>query len=104
MKRFRVVFLLSFVVLMFSTLLYAQNIGNGKALFNDTKLGGGSTGKSCNSCHPAGKGIKPETTNSTRLEDIVNGCITGPLAGTALQKDSQQMKDIVAYIKSIVKK
>lgn len=30
-------------------------IEKGKALFNDPKLGGGTTGLSCNSCHPAGK-------------------------------------------------
>jgi cytochrome c len=35
------------------------------------------------------------------LEDVINICIEQPLAGKALSKDSQDMKDIVAYIKSL---
>ena len=30
----------------------------GKALFNDSKLAGATSGMSCNSCHPNGKGLE----------------------------------------------
>ncbi|MGO9613488.1 MAG: hypothetical protein ACLPX5_10685 [Dissulfurispiraceae bacterium] len=36
----------------------AGDVEKGKALFNDPKLGGGTSGKSCNTCHPVGKGLE----------------------------------------------
>ena len=82
----------------------------GKALFNDTKLGGGTSGKSCATCHPDGKGLegvgsKKEWKNPggefKSLEEAVNVCITMALKGTALDVKSEQMKDLVAYLNSI---
>ena len=82
----------------------------GKTLFNDSKLGGGTSGKSCNSCHPDGKGLEgvankkawatPGGSHKT-LEEAVNICIAMALKGKALKKDSKEMKDIVAYLKSL---
>ncbi|MBF0553179.1 MAG: cytochrome C [Nitrospirae bacterium] len=89
-------------VFMASAVLYAENIENGEKLFKDTKLGGSASGKSCNSCHPAGKGIdsaKFAANNSP--EDAVNKCIVGALKGKVLPKDSPEMKDMVAYMKSL---
>jgi cytochrome c len=88
------------------------NIENGKALFNDENLGNGKSGKSCNSCHPAGRGIeaagKKKTFNimgkkQNSLEEAVNFCIVNALKGTAIDSNSQDMKDIVYYIKSFKK-
>ncbi|MEO5357952.1 MAG: hypothetical protein H7844_11725 [Nitrospirae bacterium YQR-1] len=103
MIRFRVVVFLAFVMFVFPTVLYAQDIENGKKLFNSIKLGGSTSGKSCNSCHPAGKGIDGAALQTKGLEDMVNKCIEGPLMGKPLAKDSQEMKDIAAYIKSLAK-
>lgn len=82
----------------------------GKALFNDPKLGGGTSGSSCNTCHPDGKGLEgvgmkkewrtPGGTHKS-LEEAVNVCITMALKGKALDVKSEQMKDIVAYLKSL---
>ncbi len=82
----------------------------GKALFNDPALGGGTAGRSCNSCHPDGKGLEGSSAKtewrtpggaSSTLEGAVNTCITMALKGKALDPQSEQMRDIVAYIKSL---
>jgi cytochrome c len=82
----------------------------GKALFNDTKFGGGTAGKSCNSCHPNGKGLENAADKKEfnimgkkqkSLEEAVNFCIEMALKGKAIDPKSDQMKDIVAYIKSL---
>ena len=78
----------------------------GKALFNNTKLGGGITDKSCGTCHPDGKalegiGSKKEWKGSKSLEEAVNMCIARALKGTALDVQSEQMKDLVSYLNSI---
>lgn len=81
---------------------------SGKALFSDTMLGGGTSGKSCNSCHPNGSGLekagdKKEFSimgkKQKGLEEAVNFCIEMSLKGKAIDPMSEQMKDIVAYIK-----
>jgi cytochrome c5 len=81
----------------------------GKALFNDPKLGGGTSGKSCATCHFDGKGLygvgdkkqwkNPGGTFNT-LEDVVNMCIVMALRGRPLDVKSEQMKDLMAYLKS----
>jgi len=82
----------------------------GKTLFNDPKLGNGTAGKSCNSCHPGGKGLegvgeKMEWKNPggtfKSLEAAVNVCIEMALKGKALDVKSDQMKDMISYLKSL---
>ncbi len=69
----------------------------GKALFNDPKLG--TNGKTCNTCHTDGKGLEKAGTRRN-LEDIINGCITIPLKGKALDPKSVEMQSLVLYVKS----
>lgn len=85
----------------------AGNVDKGKALFNDSKFGGQKT---CGSCHPNGKGLekagsKKEFTvmgkKQASLEDAINFCIENALKGKAIKKDSADMMDMVAYIKSV---
>lgn len=85
----------------------------GKALFNDVNLAGGTAGKSCGSCHPDGKGLekagekkdfKIMGKTQKSLEEAVNFCIENANKGKAIDAKSDQMKDIVAYIKSLAKK
>ncbi|MBI5676433.1 MAG: hypothetical protein HZC48_11510 [Nitrospirae bacterium] len=82
----------------------------GRALFNDPKAFGGSV--SCSSCHPDGKGLeksgmkdKKEWTNPVgtfkSLEEAINACITAANKGQAIDVKSQEMMDMVAYIKSL---
>ncbi len=81
----------------------------GKTLFNNAKLGGGTAGKSCNSCHPGGKGLEKAGEKKEfnimgkkqkSLEEAVNFCIEMAIKGKAIDPKSDQMKDIVAYIES----
>jgi cytochrome c len=99
------------------------DVQNGILLFGSANLG--TTGKSCESCHPNGgtegmemEGMttKPLTGVKDRypgefamagpnkivsLAEVVNFCITNPLGGQALAEDSQEMKDLLAYLESL---
>lgn len=113
MKILKIVLLsLIAISLLFSGAFAAKHLPEerGKALFNDPKLGGGTTGKSCNSCHPDGKGLEASADKKEfkimgktqkSLEEAVNVCIEMAMKGKAIDPKSEQMKDIVAYIKSL---
>ncbi len=73
-------------------------IEKGKKLFHDPSLG--TTGKSCNSCHPEGKGLE-KAGSRPDLRDIINGCLTIPLKGKAIDPTSEEMESLVLYIKSL---
>ncbi len=87
----------------------------GKTLFNDPKLSGSSFGVSCNTCHPGGEGLEHawsvgKTTWSScsgernTLEDSINTCILMANKGRPIDMKSQEMNDLIAYIKSLAKK
>jgi cytochrome c len=113
MKLARIAGLVCMAVLLIVPLVYAGgDAERGKSLFNDPTLGGSTNARSCNTCHPGGSGIeKAGTKKYTRfmgiamstLEEVVNTCIEKPLKGKALDTNSQDMQDIVAYIKSLGK-
>jgi cytochrome c len=100
-------------VLLTVALAYAGgDTQRGKALFNDPALGGSTNARSCNSCHRGGKGLEKAGTKKytkfmgiamSTLEEVVNTCIEKPLGGKALDTNSPEMKDIVAYIESLGK-
>ncbi len=82
----------------------------GKIVFNDVNFGSGTSGKSCNSCHPDGKGLKMAGDKKefaimgkkqNSLEEAVNVCIEMALKGKAIDPKSEEMTNIVAYIKSL---
>ena len=75
----------------------------GEKLFNDSALGGTDNEKSCNSCHPGGKGLVDAGSNP-RLAVNINRCITGPLDGQAIKDDSIEMQSIKLYIQSLKEK
>ncbi len=72
----------------------------GKKLFNDPSLGGSGNEKSCNTCHPGGKGLEHAASNP-KLVSIINRCIAGPLAGQPLAVESAEMQSLTLYIKSL---
>jgi len=101
------------LALVFSFAFAASNVEKGKALFDAPKFAGGTAGKSCASCHPDGQGLekagmkkewKTPAGPAKTLEEAVNLCIVNALKGKALDPKSEEMKDIVAYIKSLEKK
>ncbi len=90
------------ISLMFTLALAAGNPEKGKALFNDPKLGGGTAGLSCNSCHQDGKGVE-KAADRKDLEKQVNACIKNALKGKGIDPKSAEMADVVAYIRSLKK-
>jgi cytochrome c len=101
----------------------AADVERGKALFIDVNLG--TTGKSCESCHPNGgtEGMEMEAMTTkpltgvkdrypgvfamldpekeVTLAEVVNFCVTEALEGEALAPDGREMKDLLAYLESL---
>lgn len=96
------------------SLAYAADIAKGKALFESPELGGGTTGKSCKTCHDGGKGFGSDLFEREELtimgmgkdsvEKVVNVCIEKPLGGTAIDPRGEEMQDLIAYMKTLVSK
>jgi cytochrome c len=102
----------AFLFLLCSAVVAGGDIEHGKKLFNDPALAGGTTGKSCSSCHPEGKGLQEAGSRKVwrmmgkkfkSLEAVINYDIEIALHGKALDPASQSMQDLVAYIKSLKK-
>ena len=95
-------------------------VKQGKALFNDPKLG--TTDMNCSSCHKDGGTVDVEMGDMKlkafdalnthypkyvsmmgqidkviTLDQMVNFCVTNPLKGKALAWDDQRLADLVAY-------
>ncbi len=103
MKSIGIVFCFVLAIALGAGIGFAQvaSVEKGKAMFSDPKLG--TNGKTCNDCHPNGKGLEKSGMRKD-LEEIVNGCITENLKGKALGMKSPDMQSMVMYIKSIGKK
>lgn len=110
--RFFKIALLSLAVLcmVFSAAYAVKNSPEerGKALFNDSKFAGGS--KACSACHPNGRGLERAADKKEfnimgktqkSLEEAVNFCIVNANKGKAIDAASGEMKNMVAYIKSL---
>lgn len=101
------------LALVLSTSVFAAgDAKKGKMLFEDAKFAGGSV--SCSSCHPDGQGMakavmkgKKEWKNPggtwLSLEDANNVCIILANKGKAIEPKSAEMKDLIAYFKSLKK-
>ena len=81
------------------------NVENGKMLFESPTLGGGTTGKTCATCHPGGKNLSSKLFSGSRdsLAEMVNTCIEKPLGGQAIDPAGSDMTDLVAYMETLVK-
>jgi cytochrome c peroxidase len=86
------------------------DVERGKKLFNDPKISGATSGKSCDTCHPGGSGLEQAGMKKEfhlgggkqgNLEEAINLCILKALNGNALDPQSQEMQDLTAYIKSL---
>jgi len=96
------------------TLAYAASVDKGKALFESPSLGGGTTGKSCSSCHEGGAKLGSDLferkqltimgMDKKSLAEVINVCIEKPLGGTAIDPQGEEMQDLMAYMKTLVAK
>jgi cytochrome c553 len=96
--------------LVFSYAFAATDAAKGKELFNDVKFADGTACKSCNSCHPDGKGLEKAGDKKEfniggkmqkSLEEAINVCIVMANRGKTIDVKSDRMKELVAYIKSL---
>jgi len=110
-KSVAVIFTVLFLFAATSLLAFpAGDIGQGKAFFCDKTFAGATTGKSCSSCHPNGRGLENAGDKTEwkimgkrykHIEDAVNYMIEKALHGRVLGPQSGEMMDTVAYIKSL---
>ena len=81
-------------------------IKEGRRLFHDWKAIGGTTGISCDMCHPDASNTHPETypkfqtqlKKVSTLRDMINWCIENPSKGKPLALDDPKMIALEAYI------
>ena len=80
----------------------------GRALFQESRAFGGQM--SCSSCHPNGSGLERAAGKTNfkimgqsqkSLEEAINFCIVNANKGQAIATDSTEMKELVAYLKSL---
>ncbi len=80
----------------------------GRALFQNSRAFGGRM--ACNACHPNGSGLERAAGKTSfkimgqtqrSLEEAINFCIVNANKGQAIATDSTEMKDMVAYLKSL---
>lgn len=107
------IFVLATAVVMAGglSLAHASNIDKGKALFESPSLGGGTTGKSCKTCHQGGDNLGSDLferndftimgMGKKSLAEVINVCIEKPLGGTAIDPQGQEMKDLIDYMKTL---
>ena len=89
----------------------AADIEHGRQLFESPALGGGTTGKSCKTCHAGGARLSKNFADQKSymimgmekqtLAEVVNVCIEKPLGGKAIDPQGQDMADLIAYLQTL---
>ena len=102
-RKFCGIFVLLFMVFSVQAGVAGDTIKieSGRQLFNDPTFAMSTNEKSCNSCHPDGKRIG--TMSKKDYAEMINRCIVGALKGEALEKDSEEMEAMQAYLLSLAK-
>ncbi len=88
--------------LLCSTAVAEENSSliRGKELFETTSLG--TSGKSCSTCHPHGKGLEEiGAYDDPMLEEMINFCIRDALEGAMLEPTSPRLKAFRLYLRSL---
>jgi mono/diheme cytochrome c family protein len=75
-------------------------VAMGQTLFESTTLG--SNGKSCASCHPAGKGLAEiDAYDDPMLKEMINFCIRDALKGKMFALESQELDSMLLYLRTL---
>lgn len=75
-------------------------VAMGQALFESPALG--SNGKSCASCHPAGKGLDElGAFDDPMLKEMINFCIRDALEGKMFALESQELDSMLLYLRTL---
>lgn len=91
----------------------AADARHGKLLFASPTLGGGTSGKTCLTCHEHGRDFSPETLSRKHylvmgnpvasLAGVVNFCIEVALRGEGIAENGREMNDLLAYLAIFIK-
>lgn len=85
-----------------------KNAEQGKVHFNNRNFSKGQ--KSCNDCHPNGRGLSTAGAKTQfavmggvqkSLDEVINYCLVNANKGEAIDTKSQEMKELVNYIKML---
>ncbi len=107
-----------FLLTLFSLLTWsaaaAADLEHGHQLYTDPTLGGGSTGKTCQTCHESGRDLQPNLVHRrhfdvmgltmTSAAEVVNFCIEVTLRGEGIDPQSKKMIDLLAYLEYLAAK
>ncbi|MEW6593377.1 MAG: hypothetical protein AB1413_00750 [Thermodesulfobacteriota bacterium] len=84
------------------------DLANGRRLYRDSTLGGGTSGKCCFTCHEQGRDLRPDLDRRSRFEvmgiamagvaEVVNFCIEVGLRGQEIDPKGKEMGDLIAYL------
>lgn len=108
MKTITSFFLTTGFILFATGSCFGADARNGKLLFESPTLGGGTSGKTCLTCHEHGRDLSPETMTRktyqvmgnpvTTLAGVVNFCIEVALRGEGIPENGKEMEDLLAYL------
>lgn len=89
----------SIVLLLFPLIVCAgEESISGEKLFHSTSLG--TTGKSCSTCHPQGKGLEQSGDyDDAILREFVNFCIRDAMKGKMLPEGSEELRTLGSYLR-----
>lgn len=72
----------------------------GTLLFHDPALGGSRNEKSCNTCHPDGRGLE-QATRRSNLTEVIKSCILGPMDGNRVDARRVDLRSLKMFIESL---
>lgn len=109
----RKVIIFTALILAISSLAAAADPDSGRGLFNDPRLGLGTSGKTCKTCHVDGLDLDIDLLGKRNFEimgvmvadvrEAVNFCIEVTLRGEGIDPDSKEMQDILAYLEILAR-
>ena len=96
------------ILSLLGTTVFAADLTNGRRLYLDPTLGGGTSGKCCFTCHEQGRDLGPDLDQRTSfkvmeiamegLAEVINFCIEVALRGGGLDPQGKEMADLAAYL------
>lgn len=104
--KLRKILVLAVTTLLLSELPVLAEVASlelGKKLFFSPGVGGSTNGKTCNTCHLGGKKLEKAGANKN-LNNAINRCILGPLAGKKLDGTGVETNSLKMYIESLAQK
>lgn len=96
------------VTVLLPSISLGADLANGRRLYLDPTLAGGTTEKCCATCHEQGRDLGSDLDQRTDfdvmgiamqgLAEVINFCIEVTLRGEGLEPRSNEMGDLIAYI------